>query len=104
MRILIVEDEEALRSQLVEYLKGEGYVTDEAADGEEALYYGREYSYDAAVIDLGLPKVDGVAVIETLRSEDRSFPVLILTARSHWQDKVRGLEAGADDYLSLIHI
>ena len=100
MRILIVEDEEALRSQLVEYLKGEGYVTDEAADGEEALYYGREYSYDAAVIDLGLPKVDGVAVIETLRSEDRSFPVLILTARSHWQDKVRGLEAGADDYLT----
>ena len=100
MRILIVEDEEALRSQLVEYLKGEGYVTDEAADGEEALYYGREYSYDAAVVDLGLPKVDGVAVIETLRSEDRTFPVLILTARSHWQDKVRGLEAGADDYLT----
>jgi len=100
MRILIVEDEEALRSQLVDYLKSEGYVTDEAGDGEEALYYGREYEYDAAVIDLGLPKVDGVKVIETLRAEDRSFPVLILTARSHWQDKVRGLEAGADDYLT----
>lgn len=100
MRILVVEDEEALRSQLVEYLKSEGYVTDEAGDGEEALYYGREYEYDAAVVDLGLPKVDGVKVIETLRAEERSFPVLILTARSHWQDKVRGLEAGADDYLT----
>lgn len=100
MRILVVEDEEALRSQLVQYLKSEGYVTDEAGDGEEALYYGREYEYDAAVVDLGLPKVDGVKVIETLRAEERSFPVLILTARSHWQDKVRGLEAGADDYLT----
>ena len=75
-------------------------MTDEAGDGEEALYYGREYEYDAAVVDLGLPKVDGVKVIETLRAEERSFPVLILTARSHWQDKVRGLEAGADDYLT----
>ncbi len=100
MRILIVEDEQALREQLTTFLKGEGYVVDEAADGEEALYYGREYQYDAAVIDLGLPKVDGVQVIETLRREERSFPVLILTARSHWQDKVRGLEAGADDYLT----
>ena len=84
MRILVVEDEEALRSQLVDYLKAEGYVTDEASDGEEALYFGREYEYDAAVVDLGLPKVDGVEVIKTLRAEDRSFPVLILTARSHW--------------------
>jgi len=100
MRILVVEDEVALRDQLVDHLKSEGYVTDEAGDGEEALYYGREYDYDAAVIDLGLPKVDGVEVIERLRAEDRSFPVLILTARSHWQDKVRGLEAGADDYLT----
>ena len=100
MRILVVEDETALRDQLVEFLKGQGYVVDQAADGEEALYYGREFDYDAAVIDLGLPKVDGVAVIETLRAEERAFPVLILTARSHWQDKVRGLEAGADDYLS----
>jgi len=98
--VLVVEDEEALRSQLVDYLKAEGYVTDEASDGEEALYFGREYEYDAAVVDLGLPKVDGVEVIKTLRAEDRSFPVLILTARSHWQDKVRGLEAGADDYLT----
>lgn len=100
MRILVVEDEQALRDQLTAFLKGEGYVVDEACDGEEALYFGREYQYDAAVVDLGLPKIDGVAVIETLRAEDRSFPVLILTARSHWQDKVRGLEAGADDYLT----
>jgi len=100
MRILVVEDEQALREQLTTFLKGEGYVVDEAADGEEALYYGREYQYDVAVVDLGLPKVDGVEVIETLRREERTFPVLILTARSHWQDKVRGLEAGADDYLT----
>ena len=100
MRILLVEDEKALRDQLLKFLRGEGYVVDEAGDGEEALYYGREYSYDAAVVDLGLPKIDGVEVIETLRKEDRSFPVLILTARSDWQDKVRGLEAGADDYLT----
>ncbi|MEM7217214.1 MAG: response regulator transcription factor [Pseudomonadota bacterium] len=100
MRLLVVEDEQALRDQLTGFLKQQGYVVDEAVDGEEALYYGREYEYDAAIIDLGLPRVDGVEVIERLRGEERAFPVLILTARSHWQDKVRGLEAGADDYLT----
>jgi len=100
MRILIVEDEASLREQLGSHLKGEGYAVDLAADGEEGLYFGREYEYDAAVIDLGLPKIDGLSLIKTFRGEDRSFPVLVLTARGHWQDKVQGLEAGADDYLA----
>ena len=100
MRILVVEDEQILQDQLVEKLKGAGYVVDAAGDGEEGLYYGREYDYDAAVIDLGLPKLDGIELITTLRDEKRSFPVLVLTARGHWQDKVHGLEAGADDYLT----
>ncbi|TDJ29100.1 MAG: response regulator transcription factor [Gammaproteobacteria bacterium] len=100
MRILVVEDEQILQDQLVEKLKHAGYVVDAAGDGEEGLYYGREYDYDAAVIDLGLPKLDGIDLITTLRNEKRSFPVLVLTARGHWQDKVHGLEAGADDYLT----
>jgi len=100
MRILVVEDEQILQDQLVEKLKSAGYVVDAASDGEEGLYYGREYDYDAAVIDLGLPKIDGIDLITTLRREKRGFPVLVLTARGHWQDKVLGLEAGADDYLT----
>ena len=100
MRILVVEDEQILQDQLVEKLKRAGYVVDAAGDGEEGLYYGREYDYDAAVIDLGQPKLDGIDLITTLRNEKRSFPVLVLTARGHWQDKVHGLEAGADDYLT----
>lgn len=100
MRILVVEDEVALREQLGQFLKEQGYAVDQASDGEEGLYYGREYDYDAAVIDLGLPKMGGIELIDTLRREEIRFPVLILTARGHWQDKVSGLEAGADDYLT----
>ena len=100
MRTLIVEDEANLREQLAAHLKSEGFAVDSAADGEEGLYYGREYEYDAAIVDLGLPKIDGIELITRLRSEDRSFPILVLTARGHWQDKVEGLEAGADDYLA----
>ncbi len=100
MRILIVEDEDALRAQLTDHLKSEGFAVDAAADGEEGLYYGREYDYDAAVIDLGLPKLDGIELIKRLRAEKHGFPILVLTARGHWQDKVQGLEAGADDYLA----
>ena len=100
MRILVVEDEPALREQLTTHMQEQGFAVDPAADGEEALYYGREYVYDLAVIDLGLPKVDGIDVIRTLRAEGRTFPVLVLTARGHWQDKVGGLEAGADDYMA----
>ena len=100
MRTLIVEDEAPLREQLTQHLQAEGFAVDAAEDGEEGLYYGREYDYDAAVIDLGLPKIDGIDLITRLRTEDRGFPILVLTARGHWQDKVQGLEAGADDYLA----
>ena len=100
MRTLVVEDEAALREQLTEHLKSEGFAVDSAGDGEEGLYFGREYDYDVAVIDLGLPKLDGIELIARLRQEERGFPILVLTARGHWQDKVQGLEAGADDYLT----
>jgi two-component system, OmpR family, response regulator PhoP len=100
MRVLVIEDDAGLRSQLVENLKAAGNVVDAAADGDEGVYFGREYDYDAAVVDLGLPKRDGIAVIKALRGLGRTLPILILTARSHWQDKVAGLEAGADDYLT----
>jgi two-component system response regulator PhoP len=100
MRVLVVEDENALRDQLAAELKRAGYVVDAAKDGEEGLYFGREYQYDAAVVDLGLPKLDGLQLIRKLREDGRPFPVLVLTARGHWKDKVTGLEAGADDYLT----
>ncbi len=100
MRILVVEDEQALREQLQHGLKAEGFVVDAAADGEEGLYFGQEYEYDAAIVDLGLPKIDGLDLIARLRGDERRFPLLVLTARGHWQDKVEGLEAGADDYLT----
>lgn len=100
MRLLIVEDEPSLRIQLADRLKAEGFVVDAAGDGEEGLYYGREYDYDAAIIDLGLPRLDGIELIDRLRRDDRQFPVLVLTARGRWQDKVAGLESGADDYLT----
>ena len=100
MRILVVEDEQALRDQLRDSLKAEGFVVDAAVDGEEGLYFGQEYEYDAAIVDLGLPKIDGIDLIARLRGDERRFPVLVLTARGHWQDKVEGLEAGADDYLT----
>lgn len=100
MRVLVVEDDQNLREQLAQHLKSDGFAVDTAQDGEEGLYYGREYVYDAAVVDLGLPKVDGIEVIRQLRSEQHRFPILVLTARGHWQDKVEGLEAGADDYLA----
>lgn len=100
MRILVVEDEPNLRAQLKTRLSDSGYVVDVAEDGEEGLYFGREYEYDAAIIDLGLPKLDGMALIAQLRAGERDFPVLVLTARGNWQDKVEGLEAGADDYLT----
>ncbi|MFV2089430.1 MAG: response regulator transcription factor [Pseudomonadales bacterium] len=100
MRILVVEDEPHLSNQLKVRLSEEGFIVDVAGDGEEGLYYGREYEYDAAVVDLGLPKLDGIDLIGELRRQNRNFPVLVLTARGNWQDKVEGLEAGADDYLT----
>lgn len=99
MRILLIEDEASLRSQLHNQLKEAGYVVDPAADGEEGLYLGKEYAIDVGIIDLGLPKLSGLEVIRGLRAAGKTFPILILTARGRWQDKVEGLEAGADDYL-----
>ena len=100
MRILIVEDDPRLLDMLAENLRQSGYAVDAVADGEEGLYYGGEYPIDLAVIDLGLPKMSGLDVIRQLRSAGKEFPILILTARSQWQEKVEGLEAGADDYLT----
>ena len=100
MRLLIVEDELSLQQQLADALRAEDYVIDVASDGEEGLYYGQEYPVDLAIIDLGLPKLDGVEGIKRLRAEGHGYPILILTARSRWQEKVEGLEAGADDYLT----
>ncbi len=100
MRILIIEDELSLQQQLADALRAEDYVVDTASDGEEGLYFAKEYPIDLAIVDLGLPKIDGVDVIKGLRESGHSYPVLILTARNRWQEKVEGLEAGADDYLT----
>jgi two-component system response regulator PhoP len=100
MRVLIVEDEQTLRESIVQQLQQAGFNVDAAADGEEGLYCGREYALDLAIIDLGLPKLPGLELIRKLRSESKSFPILILTARDRWQDKVEGLQAGADDYVA----
>jgi len=100
MRILVVEDESALRNQLHDQLEAKGYSVDAAADGEEGLFLGREYPMDLAIIDIGLPGISGIELIRQLRELQRPFPILILTARDAWQDKVEGLESGADDYLT----
>lgn len=99
MRLLIVEDEVELRHQLQERFTQEGYAVDVAADGSEGLYLGTEYPFDVAVVDVGLPKLSGIEMLQQLRAAGKTFPVLILTARGRWQDKVEGLDAGADDYL-----
>lgn len=99
MRLLLVEDDPNLLASLATQLEHAGYVVDRAADGEEGLFRAREYPVDLAIIDLGLPKLSGVEVIKGLRAAGKAYPVLVLTARDRWQDKVNGLEAGADDYL-----
>ncbi|MBS0487305.1 MAG: response regulator transcription factor [Proteobacteria bacterium] len=99
MRILLVEDEAPLRETLAARLKREGYAVDMAADGDEGLYLGREVPFDVAIIDLGLPKKSGMELINDLRAAGQRCPILILTARTSWQDKVTGLKQGADDYL-----
>ena len=98
-RILVVEDETQLREQLRTRLSSNGHVVESAADGEEGLYYGQEFPLDLAVIDIGLPKLSGLELIRRFRANGRHFPILILTARRNWRDKVEGLETGADDYL-----
>ncbi len=99
MRLLLIEDDAVLRLGLARQLEAEGYRVDQAADGEDGLFQAREYPVDLAIVDLGLPKMNGLAVVEQLRADGRTIPILILTARGSWQDKVRGLESGADDYL-----
>ncbi len=97
--LLLVEDEARLREQLLELLEEKRYTVDACEDGENGLLMGQKYHYDIAVIDLGLPKLSGTDLIRKLRAEGKDFPVLILTARGDWQDKVEGLSVGADDYL-----
>jgi len=99
MKVLVVEDEALLRHHLHTRLSESGHVVDAVADAEEALYRTREFNHDLAVIDLGLPGISGLDLIRQLRSNGESFPILILTARGNWQDKVEGLAAGADDYV-----
>jgi two-component system response regulator PhoP len=99
MRLLLIEDDAALRLGLARQLEGDGYRVDQAQDGEDGLFQAREYPVDLAIVDLGLPKLNGLTVVQRLRADGRTMPILILTARGTWQDKVVGLEAGADDYL-----
>jgi two-component system, OmpR family, response regulator len=99
MRILVVEDDPNLNRQLVQALSDAGYVVDKAEDGEEGHYLGDTNPYDAVILDLGLPVIDGVSVLEKWRRAGRKMPVLILTARDRWSDKVSGFDAGADDYV-----
>jgi two-component system OmpR family response regulator len=100
MRILAVEDDPELARQIADALRGAGYAVDLAHDGEQAHYLGEAETYDAVVLDLGLPVVDGITVLERWRRAGRNMPVLILTARDRWSEKVAGFDAGADDYVT----
>jgi two-component system response regulator PhoP len=100
MRALIVEDDPDLLDSLSRLLREQGFAVDTASDGQEGLYLATEFPIDVAIIDLGLPQMSGLELINRLRAAGRKFPVLVLTARSDWQDKVVGLETGADDYLT----
>jgi two-component system OmpR family response regulator len=100
MRILVVEDDVNLNRQLTDTLKEAGYVVDQAFDGEEGHYLGEGEPYDAVILDIGLPVIDGVTVLEKWRGAGKVMPVLILTARDRWSDKVAGIDAGADDYVT----
>src|SRR3954467_1663296 len=100
MRLLLIEDDAALRLPLARPLEAGGYRVDQARDGEEGLFLAQEYPVDLAIVDLGLPKLNGLTIVQRLRAAGSTMPLLILTARSSWQDKVSGLEAGADDYLT----
>ncbi len=100
MRLLLVEDEPTLSRQLRDMLEKAGYAVDVAHDGEEGHFLGSTESYDAIILDIGLPKLDGLKVLERWRKEGKTMPVLLLTARDSWSDKVAGLDSGADDYLA----
>lgn len=100
MRLLLVEDEIPLQKQIRHELIREGFTVDTAANGQDGQFLGQTERYDAIVLDLGLPEVDGVSILQTWRADDIRTPVIILTARSRWQDRVSGLNAGGDDYLT----
>jgi two-component system OmpR family response regulator len=100
MRILVVEDDRDLNAQLCQALKDSGYVVDAAFDGEEGHFLGDTEPYDAVILDIGLPQMDGLSVLEQWRRGGRGMPVLLLTARDRWSDKVQGIDAGADDYVA----
>ncbi|WP_322989448.1 response regulator transcription factor [Hoeflea sp.] len=99
MRILLVEDDDRIRNDVARALEAAGYVVDGEADGEEAWFLGDTETYGAAILDLGLPGMDGLAVLKRWRDAGRSFPILVLTARGTWSERVEGIDAGADDYL-----
>lgn len=99
MRILVIEDDETLLASLVQQLDDAGFGVEQAADGREGLYFATEYPVDLAIVDLGLPEMNGLDVIRQTREAGKTYPILILTARDRWQDKVDGLAAGADDYV-----
>ena len=100
MRILVIEDEIKLQQQIRQQLESAGYMVDTCSDGSEGLFFAREYPLDVAIIDIGLPGKSVLEIIKALREQGNLLPILILTARSSWQDKVQGLEVGADDYLT----
>lgn len=100
MRLLVVEDEQVLCGQIKQFFADKGFAVDIAHTGSDGLYVATEYPIDVAVVDIGLPDFSGIELIKKLRARDNTLPVLLLTARSRWQDKVEGLEAGADDYLA----
>ena len=99
MRLLVIEDDDTLRETLAEQLVEGGYAVEQAGDGREGLYFALEYPVDLAIIDLGLPEMSGLEIIRQVREQGKSYPILILTARDRWEDKVDGLSAGADDYV-----
>jgi two-component system response regulator PhoP len=99
MRLLVIEDDATLRESLTRRLSESGFAVEQAADGKEGLYFALEYPIDLAIIDLGLPEVSGLDIIREVRKQGKAYPILILTARDRWQDKVDGLSAGADDYV-----
>jgi len=99
MRLLVIEDDATLRESLARKLGESGFAVEQAGDGKEGLYFALEYPVDLAIIDLGLPEVSGLEIIKKVRDEGKAYPILILTARDRWEDKVDGLSAGADDYV-----
>jgi len=99
MRLLVIEDDNTLRETLAAQLTESGFAVEQAADGKEGLYFALEYPIDLAIVDLGLPEMSGLDIIREVRKQGKSFPILILTARDRWEDKVDGLDAGADDYV-----